>query len=74
MNSKFKDRVINNNFRYIDWSDKKPSPKTFTSSDFNKIISGDKMFARKFDYELDKNIVDKIKKYIRGDLGNGGVK
>lgn len=75
MNSPFKDRLYmphcNNNqlacARYIDWQ--RGNPYTFTSEDFESIISSPAMFARKFSMHLDKEIVYKIRDYI-GDKVN----
>lgn len=41
--------IINDNLRYIDWSERRPSPKTLTIADFESIASSAKLFARKFD-------------------------
>ncbi|WP_075983029.1 beta-1,6-N-acetylglucosaminyltransferase [Bacillus massilinigeriensis] len=60
MNSKFKDKVINNNLRYIDWSSGKNSPEVLTSKDYESLKRSDKLFARKFDINLDINIIEKI--------------
>ena len=48
--------------RLIDWN--RGNPYVFTSSDFDEIISSDAMFARKFDLNTDKDIVDKIFNYV----------
>jgi len=48
-NSPFKNSMVNNNLRYIDWSEGKPSPKTLVEEDFIKLIKSDALFARKFD-------------------------
>jgi len=61
MNSHFKDNVINDNLRYIDWSRGNNSPKTLTINDYDKIVNNDKLFARKFDFEIDKDIIVKLK-------------
>lgn len=53
MNSPFRDRVINDNKRYIDWSDCEKglssSPTWLTERDFDKIIASGAMFCRKVD-------------------------
>lgn len=41
-------RIVNDNFRYIDWSACAPSPKSLTEEDFQAIINSGKLFARKF--------------------------
>lgn len=64
MNSEFKENVINNNLRYIDWADRKASPKTLTLVDYEALKQTNKLYARKFDYKVDSIIVDKIESSI----------
>lgn len=52
------------NLRYVDFSQKKPSPKTLLISDYEKMMKSNCLFARKFDLKVDKAIVDKIKEEI----------
>ena len=59
-NSPFKDSMVNNNLRYIDWSDKKANPKTFTMADAEVLTKTDKLFARKFNVLVDSKILDYI--------------
>ena len=49
--------------RYIDW--KRGYPYVFRISDFNDLINSDKIFARKFDENIDREIIDKIYMYIK---------
>lgn len=60
MNSKFKESVVNNNFRYIDWSEKKPNPKILVTQDFEKFSKTENFFARKFDSAIDDDVIDLI--------------
>jgi len=60
MNSPFKDRVVNNNLRHIDWSGGGAHPKIFSSCDLADLKNSDKLFARKFDINVDAAILDKI--------------
>ncbi len=60
MNSPFKDRVINDNLRHIDWSSGGAHPKIFAKNDLNALVSTNKYFARKFDVNVDKEILDLI--------------
>ena len=60
MNSDFRNNVINNNYRYIDWSEKKPHPKILTHKDFEKLKQSDCFFARKFDLTVDSKILELI--------------
>lgn len=49
--------------RLIDW--KRGRPYIWREKDFDEIIKSDRMFARKFDIQIDKNIVDKIYQQIQ---------
>ena len=60
MNSPLKNTIINNNYRYIDWSNGGASPKIITETDFNSIKKSDKLFARKFDLQIDSKILKLI--------------
>jgi len=60
MNSPHVANVINNNFRYIDWSQGGSRPKILTTKDFPALAASDCFIARKFDVEIDPVILDKI--------------
>jgi hypothetical protein len=60
LNSVYKDRVINENYRYIDWEGAKEHPKTLKVEDFDKIRQSSMLFARKFDVDQDEKILDMI--------------
>jgi len=47
-NSRFKENMVNNDLRYIDWSGGGVSPKTLTVEDVPKLLASGKLFARKF--------------------------
>ena len=64
MNSSYKERIVNNNHRYIDWSAGGASPKTLTISDARQLADSDMLFARKFDLILHPEIIDFIDKQI----------
>lgn len=57
-NSILKYKIINNNLRYIDWSEGKASPKILTMADVQKLRETDCFFGRKFDLEIDQDIID----------------
>lgn len=64
-NSKFMDKIVNNNYRYIDWSEHKEkknkgNPNTLRIVDYNKIITSSKFIARKFDLNIDEVILNKL--------------
>ncbi|MET1056685.1 MAG: beta-1,6-N-acetylglucosaminyltransferase [Pedobacter sp.] len=60
MNSPHQENVINDNLRYIDWSEGNPNPKSFVLSDFDAIESSNMLFARKFDEFHDESILNRI--------------
>lgn len=59
-NSAFGPNIVNNNYRYVDWSANLPSPKTLTLEDYNALANSPHFFARKFDSNVDSAILDKI--------------
>jgi len=60
MNSPFKERVVGENIVYIDWSEGNPNPKILTMDDYLKLKNSTKLFARKFDIDIDADIINKI--------------
>lgn len=60
LNSEFKSKCINNNLRYIDWHDCKNSPKTLEIKDFERLKFSSNFIARKFDLDLEKELIKKI--------------
>lgn len=63
MNSPLKDTVVLNNYRFIDWSNGKGHPVTLTKGHYFKVVESDCIFARKFDIDLDYNLIKFIKTY-----------
>ena len=70
MNSPFKDRVINDNLRHIDWSFGGAHPKVFAKKDLSDLVNTNKYFARKFDITVDTEILDLIDDNNRMPLDN----
>lgn len=60
MNSPFKNQTVNNNLRYIDFSEGHAHPKTLTVEDFEAVKNSEMLYARKFDETLDEKILDLI--------------
>lgn len=61
LNSEYKKNVINNDLMEIDWIHHyQGSPRVYSVDDYGMLISSDKLFARKFDIEHDKEIVLKL--------------
>jgi len=67
-NSHYKDKMVNNDLRYIDWSAKGVSPKTLTMDDADRLVSSGKFFARKFDMKKNEDLLDFIDKYNRPNI------
>jgi hypothetical protein len=67
MNSHHRNKIINENYRYIDWSGGKAHPKSLTIADYKNIINSGNMFARKFDTDIDKEILYKLNEHISVD-------
>lgn len=73
-NSKFKDRLYYNKMdenykacmRYVDWhrEDCTSSPHVWRYEDFQELINSDYLFARKFDPNIDKKIIEKLFNYL----------
>jgi hypothetical protein len=65
MNSLLADSIVNDDLRYIEWKDPNSgSPSVLDKSDFDKIASSPKLFARKFDTHVDAEILDLIDQRI----------
>lgn len=62
MNSRFKDSVIENNYRYIDW--KRGTPYTFKTEDYELLKSSGCLWARKFSTAVDEKITDMLYKSV----------
>ena len=54
--------MVNDNLRYIDWSENKASPKTLTINDLPNLLNSEGLFARKFNENIDRNIMDELDK------------
>lgn len=68
LNSKFKNNIKNDNLRYIDWSDhinalNNGNPNILKVKDFDNIIKSGKYIARKFDSNIDEEILDMLDEY-----------
>lgn len=56
LNSQLSDQIINNNLRYIDWSNGPECPRILRMDDLHKLKSSKKMYARKFDDLIDQEV------------------
>lgn len=61
-NSPYREDIVNDSMRYIDWSEGNASPKTFTMQDFQALVDSGKLFARKFNLEVSTELLDELDK------------
>ncbi|MBB5637381.1 hypothetical protein HDE68_003296 [Pedobacter cryoconitis] len=64
LNSSYKNKIINNNYRYIDWSAGGANPKLLDETDIEAITKSEMLFARKFSMVESPKILDLIDKNI----------
>ncbi|PSL21508.1 beta-1,6-N-acetylglucosaminyltransferase [Dyadobacter jiangsuensis] len=64
INSEFKDCVTNDNLRYIVFEDEKDHPECLVESDFESLTGSNKLWARKFDVNLDCEVLDRLEAHI----------
>ena len=57
MNSPFKEKVINDDIRYIDWTTGPDFPKTLNSEDFPMLMASNSLFARKFNFSTKTDVI-----------------
>lgn len=62
--------IVNDDLRYYDWSEGNDSPKTFTILDLEILLNSKKLFARKFDINIDECILDELDKIIKYKFQN----
>lgn len=62
----FPEQIALSNLRYIKWIQGNPSPETLTMRDYDDLLHTEMVFARKFDWNKDKNIIFKLKSHILG--------
>ncbi|HEY5706879.1 MAG TPA: beta-1,6-N-acetylglucosaminyltransferase [Terrimicrobiaceae bacterium] len=61
MDSPFKDTAVNNNLRFIDWSGKGSSPPDLDETYLEQLMTGEHLFARKFDPLRSERLIQRIK-------------
>lgn len=57
-NSDYRKDMVNDNLRYIDWSEGNKNPKVLTCEDLEPMLRSGKFFARKFSAAIDAAILD----------------
>jgi hypothetical protein len=63
-NSVYKDKIINESYRYIEFPEGKSQPRILGIDDYYMLKESKKLFGRKFDSEIDTNILDKLDSYV----------
>lgn len=62
LNSPFRENVVNDNLRYIDWENRNGNrPANLDETDLPILLNSEKLFARKFVYPLSNSLLDNIK-------------
>jgi core-2/I-Branching enzyme len=64
LNSPFKDEIVNDDLRYVDWSSDDCHPQVLRKDDIGKLAGSNRLFARKFDVVVDAEILDLIDERI----------
>lgn len=69
VNSKLKNKIINDSLRYIDWSEHNEGlnpghPNILTEKDYNKIINSKKIFCRKTEPNKSEKLMELLDQYI----------
>ena len=63
MNSPFKENVVNNDLRFIEWVFRNGnSPANLDESDYDRIIESNKLFARKIEYPISEKLMSRLRK------------
>lgn len=68
MNTLVHGDIVSDDKRMIDWvpdGDIKLRPRTFTAQDAAQLTTSDDLFARKFDAEVDAEVLDILESYLR---------
>jgi hypothetical protein len=58
--------IVSDNLRYIDWQ-ATPAPKILTTDDLPALLSSRALFARKFDTDVDTEVLDALDRRIAGE-------
>ncbi len=52
--------IVNDDLRYVDWSEGGSSPRVLTSYDLDRLLASHCLFARKFDPRVDAGVIDAL--------------
>jgi len=71
MASPFRDQIVPDNKRMIDFEPDAPHPKIMTSADLPNLLTSDAFFARKFDETVDQNVISTLEHRLRAQAAVG---
>lgn len=60
LSSPLAETLVNDDLRYVDWSEGGPSPRVLTSYDLERMTRSSALFARKFDPRVDSAVIDAL--------------
>ena len=63
LNSPLRGKVVNDNLRFIDWSEI-PGPTVLRMEHLPQLLASGKLFARKFDASVDAEVLDALDRHI----------
>ncbi len=58
-------QLENNCLRYVDWETGPEFPRILRMEDYEKLVSTNSLFARKFSYKIDENIINELYQFIK---------
>jgi hypothetical protein len=58
MSSQLAPTLVNDDLRYVDWSEGGASPRILTTFDLDRMLGSNALFARKFDSGVDPDVLD----------------
>jgi hypothetical protein len=64
LNSPYREDIVNDMLRLIDWETGPEFPRTFREEDTRRLLESDKFFARKFDINVDRNVLENLYKSL----------
>jgi hypothetical protein len=60
VNSPLAGTIVNDDLRYVDWSEGGASPRVLTAYDLDRMLASHCLFARKFDPRVDADVIDAL--------------
>lgn len=64
ISSRFQSSMVDDNKRMIDWRTGPEGPRIFRTGDFDRLVSSDAFFARKFDETVDVEILELLERRL----------